>query len=182
MSKPKSLPRSILAGAGLVLLAAPAAPAAAQAPPKIAVVDTERILLESQTGKQALAELKKLGEQKETELRGRAQELRDLQVKISEGRLSLAEDKLAELSKQYEDKEIALRRLQDDAKRELDKRRDTVLAQIDAKVMPVLNQIGAEGGYALIFRKFESGLIYADEALDITASVIQRLDGGGAAN
>ncbi len=31
-------------------------------------------------------------------------------------------------------------------------------------------------GYTLIFRKFESGLIYADEAVDITKLVITRLD------
>jgi hypothetical protein len=47
--------------------------------------------------------------------------------------------------------------------------------------MPVINQVGKELGYTLIFRKFESGLIYADEAVDITASIIQRLDGAAAA-
>ncbi len=42
--------------------------------------------------------------------------------------------------------------------------------------MPVINQVGKELGYNMIFRKFESGLIYADDALDITTQVIQRLD------
>jgi Skp family chaperone for outer membrane proteins len=40
----------------------------------------------------------------------------------------------------------------------------------------VINQVGKDLGYTLIFRKFESGLIYADEAIDITSVVIQRLD------
>ena len=48
-------------------------------------------------------------------------------------------------------------------------------------MFPVINQVGKEGGYTLIFRKFESGLIYADEAIDITDEVIQRLDAAGAA-
>ena len=51
-----------------------------------------------------------------------------------------------------------------------------MLAQIDQRVMPVINQVGKDLGYTLIFRKFESGLIYADEAIDITSVVIQRLD------
>jgi outer membrane protein len=159
------------------------APAAAQQAPsalKIAVIDTEKILLSSQAGKKAVADLKKLQEQKETELKGRAQELRDLQTRISEGRLSLAQDKLAELTKQYEEKEIALRRAQDDATRELSKKRDEMLAAIDERVMPVINQAGKEMGYTLIFRKFESGLIYADEAVDITSTIIQRLDAAAA--
>jgi outer membrane protein len=184
----RSLTRAALAGLfGLALAvpmaaaqpAAPAAPAAAapQGPIRIAVIDTEKILLSSNAGKKAVADLKKLQEQRENDLRTRAQELKDLQAKINDGRLSLAQDKLADMSKQLEEKDIALRRAQDDANRELTKKRDEMLGQIDDRVMPVINQVGKELGYTLIFRKFESGLIYADEAIDITGVVIQRLDG-----
>lgn len=176
---------SSLLGLALVApLAAQKAPAAAPATApgviKIAVIDTEKILLSSVAGKKAVADLKKVQEQKEGELRAKAQELKDLQTKISEGRLSLAQDKLADLSKQLEEKDIVLRRAQDDATRELNKKRDDMLAAIDEKVMPVINQVGRELGYTLIFRKFESGLIYADEGVDITASVVQRLDAAAA--
>lgn len=158
--------------------AAPAAAPAASGPMRIAVIDTEKILLSSTAGKKAVADLKKLQEQREKELGSRAQELKDLQTKLNDGRLSLAQDKLADLSKQYEEKEIALRRAQDDATRELTQKRDQMLAQIDDRVMPVINQVGKELGYTLIFRKFESGLIYADDAVDITNVVIQRIDAG----
>ena len=175
---------------GLALAAAPflaALPAAAQQPAaapgdiKIAVIDTERILLTSNTGKKALADLKKLQEAKEGEARTKQQEIKDMQAKLTDGRLSLAQDKLAEMEKQLEEKLVSLRRFQEDANSELGKKRDQVLASIDQKVMPVINQVGKELGYTLIFRKFESGLIYADEAVDITASIIQRLDGAAPA-
>jgi outer membrane protein len=168
---------------GLTLGLALAAPYAASAQPapaagaiKIAVIDTEKILVNSASGKKALAELKKLQEAKEKEFGAKQQEIKDLQAKISDGRLSLAQDKLDDMQKQLEDKVIAVRRLQDDATRDLTKKRDDVLGQIDQQVMPVINQVGKELGYTLIFRKFESGLIYADEAIDITDSVIKRLD------
>jgi len=177
------LSRAAAAGLlGIALAAAPVAAQAAAAPAagggaiRVAVIDTEKILLSSNAGKKAVADLKKLQEQREKELAGRAQELKDLQGKINDGRLSLAQDKLADLSKQYEEKEIALRRAQDDATRELTKKRDEMLAAIDDRVMPVINQVGKELGYTLIFRKFESGLIYADEGVDITNTVIQRID------
>ncbi len=179
-----------LALAVLAVLAAPpamAAPAAAAAPAggagpaaggalRVAVIDTEKILLSSVAGKKAIAELKKAQEQKEGELRARQQEIKEMQDKLSQGRLTLAQDKLAEMTKQLEDREIALRRLSDDATRELNKRKDDLLGGIDEKVMPVINQIGHEQGYTMIFRKFESGLIYADDAIDITSAVVQRLD------
>jgi outer membrane protein len=166
-----------LAVAPAAAQAAPAAAPAASGPLRIAVIDTEKILLSSVAGKKAVADLKKLQDQREKELGARAQELKDLQAKINDGRLSLAQDKLADLSKQYEEKEIGLRRAQDDATRELNKKRDDMLAQIDERVMPVINQVGKELGYTMIFRKFESGLIYADDGIDITNAVIQRLDG-----
>ncbi|HVR95917.1 MAG TPA: OmpH family outer membrane protein [Thermoanaerobaculia bacterium] len=182
--------RSMKTVLGLALGLALAAPfaASAQAPQgptggaiKIAVIDTERILLNSQTGKKALADLKKLQEQKENEAKTKQQEIKDLQTKLNDGRNSLSQDKISEMEKQFEDRAIALKRFQDDANRDLGKKRDEVLAQIDQRVMPVINQVGKELGYTLIFRKFESGLIYADEAVDITNSIIQRLDGAAAA-
>jgi len=172
------------AAAGLLGIALAAAPAVAQAAPapagqiRVAVIDTEKILLSSNAGKKAVADLKKLQEQREKELGARAQELKDLQGKINDGRLSLAQDKLADLSKQYEEKEIAIRRAQDDATRELTKKRDEMLASIDDKVTPVINQGGKELGYTLIFRKIESGLIYVDDVVDFTNVVLQRIDAG----
>ena len=171
-------------GAGLLLGAgaihAQGAPAAAAPRPlgaiKIAVIDTAQILKESQAGKRALAELKKVQDQKGGELERQQKEIRDLQAKIDDGRLSLAQDKLADMEKQLEDKVIAVRRMQDDANRELTKKKDDILGSVDQRVMPVINQVGKELGYTLIFRKFESGLIYADEAVDITPIIIQRLD------
>jgi Skp family chaperone for outer membrane proteins len=187
MSTTRSSLKTVLGLALGLALATPFA-AWAQAPQtptggaiKIAVIDTERILLNSQTGKKALADLKKLQEQKENEAKTKQQEIKDIQTRLNDGRNSLSQDKLAEMEKQLEDRVIALRRFQDDANRDLGKKRDEVLAQVDQRVMPVINQAGKEMGYTLIFRKFESGLIYADEAVDITGAIIQRLDAGAAA-
>ena len=173
------IPSRALFAAALVL-AAGAAPAAAQEL-KVAVINTEQVLLESDTGKAALAELRTLREAKEADGTALQQSVEDLRKRLTEGRLSLAEDKIAELEQQLEEKGIALRRFQDDASRELNKRRDEVLATIDRKVLPIINQLGREQGYSLIFRKFESGLVFASEEVDITAEIIRRLDAGGSA-
>jgi outer membrane protein len=166
---------------------APASSTAAAQPvpsggmPRIAVIDTEKILLSSQAGRKAIAELKKIQEQKEAELKGKQQEIKEMQDKLQQGRLSLAQDKLVDMEKQLEDKGTLLKRMSEDASRDLNKKKDELLGSIDEKVMPVINQIGKEQGYTMIFRKFESGLIYADDSVDITQAVIQRLDAMAAA-
>lgn len=175
MSSPSPFVTRAVLAAVLVLAAGFAVPAAAQAP-KVAVINTEQVLLESETGKAALAELRTLREAKEAEGQALQDEVEQLRNRLTEGRLSLAEDKIAELERQLEERGIALRRFQDDANRELNKRRDDVLAAIDKKVLPIINQVGKEQGYSLIFRKFESGLVYASDEVDITGEIIRRLD------
>jgi outer membrane protein len=88
----------------------------------------------------------------------------------------VSEDKLAEMSKQLENKNIAMRRFEDDAKRELEDARRKQLGGLEAKILPIINAIGQEQGFTLIFNKFQSGLVYADEAVDITDEVIQRFN------
>ncbi len=178
------------AAAGFLLLAAlapatvtaqqPAAPQAKAPAPaqarvaKVAVIDVERILLESDRGKKALSEIEAVRKQKEQEASAKQKEIADLRQKIQDGQLSLSKDKLADLNKQLQDKVIAMQRYQDDAGRDLAKKRDEVLDQIEKSVFPVINKIGAEAGYTLIFNKYRSGLVYADDSVDITEQVIAR--------
>jgi outer membrane protein len=179
VSAKRSRFRLPVALAASVLAFGVAAPLAAQAQ-KIAIIDTERVLTASAVGKQALESLTALRQQKQQQGDALEKELADLQNRLQEGRLSLSDDKLAELQRQAEDKALAMRRFQDDANRELAKKRDDVLAEVDQKVMPVITRYGQQNGYDLIFRKFESGLIYANDASDITDEVIAALDAGGA--
>jgi len=184
MSTTRTRSRLILAGAFACLVAAGALPALAQGGAddlKIAVIDTDEVVRASAAGKQAMTELDALRQRKTTEGEAMTQQIQDLQKRLTEGRLSLSEEKLAELQKEYEDKAIALRRFEDDANRELTKKRQEVLSALDSKVMPVINAYGAEQGYDLIFRKFDSGLIFASDAVDITDEIIRRVDGGSAA-
>jgi outer membrane protein len=149
-------------------------PAAAQAP-KFAVINTQQIVFESATGKTALETLKVLQQEKANQLKGLQDEAEQLRNRLNEG-LALSDGKVEELKSQLETKLKDLRRKQEDAAQEVEKRRDELLREIEAKVMPVINEVGKEQGYTMIFRKFESGLIYVDDAVDITGQVIQRLD------
>ncbi len=78
---------------------------------------------------------------------------------------------------QIEDRTIALQRFEDDAKRSLDEARRTALGRLEQQIMPIINEIGKERGLTLIFNKFQdSGIVYADDAVDITDEVIRRFN------
>ena len=162
----------------LLLVLTTAAMAQDDAKIRIGVIDSEKVLSGSAFGKKALAELTAFQKQREDVLTLMVNEVKELQRKIADGRNSLSAQELGALQKQVADKIAATNRAKDDATRTLQAKRDLLLQELDRKTMPVIKQIAKEQGYQLIFRKFESGLIFADDALDITAQVIQKLDAG----
>lgn len=173
--------RSMTAVAGRIALAlsivalVPAAAAFAQAG-KVAVIDVQRLVTDSVAGKEALATLKKLQDQKVAEGKAKNDEIDALRKRLNEGRLSLADDKISDLEKQLDEKVTGLRRYQEDAERDFNKSRETTFGEIERRVFPVIEQVGKEGGYTFIFNKFQSGLLFADDAADITDQIIKRFD------
>lgn len=174
----KNRSQGIFAGAalGLVAALAAAAPAAAQAESaKIAVIDVAKLVQESAPGKAVLAELETYGNTQRSALETRNNELKSLRQQIADGQLSLSEDRLSELQTELERKTIDLQRATDDAQREFNKRQQKAFEGIEKQIMPVIREVGQAAGYTMIFNKFESGLVFASDSVDITDQVIERL-------
>ena len=142
----------------------------------LAVIDVQRVVTESDPGKEAIQKLKTLSDAKVAEGQTLQQNLAALQEQFNKQRFTVSEERLAEMNKELEDGSIAIRRFEDDAKRELEEARRRELGGLEQKILPIINEIGQERGYTLIFNKFQSGLVYADEAVDITDDVIRRFN------
>lgn len=158
-------------------VAALAAPMFAQTTPaRVAVVDVQKVLTQSTAGKAAYEKLKKMQEDRLAKAKQMDDEMKKLDADLATKRISLAEDKLAEMAKQLADKKIAMQRYAQDADREIGEARDRELQALQVKIEPVIDALGKEMGLALIFNKFESGLVYASDAVEITDTVIQRFN------
>ncbi|HEU4520422.1 MAG TPA: OmpH family outer membrane protein [Thermoanaerobaculia bacterium] len=166
-----------------VAVAAMAVPAMAQnAPARVAVIDVQRVLATSTAGKAAYDRLKKMQEERISKAKAMEDDLRKLETELSTKRLSLSEDKVAELGKQINDRKIAMQRYAQDADREVGEARDRALLELENKIKPVIDALGKEMGLAAIFNKFESGLVYASDAIDLTDTVITRFNAAVASN
>jgi outer membrane protein len=160
-----------------IAMAALAAPAFAQTTPaRVAVIDVQKVLTQSTAGKAAYEKLKKMQDERIEKAKQMEEEMRKIDSEISTKRLSLSEDKLAEMQKQLSDKRINMQRYAQDADREIGEARDRELQSLEAKIKPIIDGLGKEMGLAAIFNKFESGLVYASDALDITDTVIKRFN------
>lgn len=142
----------------------------------IAVIDIQRVVTDSDAGKEALGNLQKLQDAKIAQGRAIQENMDALREQLSKQRFTLTEAKVAELSKEIEDKGIEMQRFQDDAQRELDEARRAALGGLEERILPVIDQVGKERNMTMIFNKFQSGLVYADEGVDLTDEVIRRFN------
>jgi outer membrane protein len=166
--------KKFLVSIAVVALAAPMF--AQNTPGRVAVVDVQKVLTQSVAGKAAYEKLKKMQDDRVAKAKAMDDEMKKLESDLTTKRISLAEDKLAEMQKQLADKKINMQRFAQDADREIGEARDRELQALQVKIEPVIDSIGKEMGLALIFNKFESGLVYASEAVEITDTVIKRFN------
>jgi outer membrane protein len=161
-----------------VVIAALAAPMFAQtaAPARVAVINVQKVLAESTSGKATLERLKKMQDDRVAKAKKMDEEVQALDAQINQKKMSLSEEKLAEMTKDLSDRKISMQRYAQDADREVSEARDRSLQDLEKQIMPLINQIGKEMGFAAIFNKFESGLVYASDAIDITDMVVKRFN------
>ena len=150
-----------------------AAPAPAAGPLKIGVINVERLVQESALGKEAFNRVKKLNDAKKEEGEKLSKELREMEQKLADQGSAMADDKRDTLQKSYQEKAIAFKRFQDDANRDLEAAQKKELSELERRVFPVINQVGKEKGYTLILNKFQSGLVYVEDSVDITDEVLK---------
>ena len=147
-SRPHFVLGACLVGTAVLALASPGY--GQPAPIKIAVVSLDAVAASSSAGKALSQKLDAFQQQVKGEAEVAANKMRDIQRQAAEGANSLSETRLTELQKEYEDAQIALKRLRDDRQREGQKMQEEGLRAIESQMEPVFQAIRDEEGYDLI--------------------------------
>ena len=71
---------------------------------------------------------------------------------------------------------LQMDRLQQDVQQELGARQNELTGEITQQVGLIIEAVGLEQGYSLIFNSMQSGLVFVNPAMDITELIIERLD------
>jgi outer membrane protein len=171
-----SILAAAVASAAMAQAGAAPAPAPAVGPARIGIIWVERLVQESAVGKEAFARVKKLNDQKKDEAEKLAKELRDMEQKLADQGQSMTDDKRDQLQKTYQEKAIGYKRFNDDAQRVLEEAQKKELETLEKRVLPVIQQVGKEKGFTVIFNKFQAGLVYADDSVDVTDEVLKRFN------
>jgi len=156
--------------------AAPATTPAAPFPEaaKVAYVFIQRILEQSVEGKAATAKIGALQQKKLAELGERNKALEAAQQRVNSP--SLSDAARAQAQKEVERLQVEIQRAQQDAQSELDDLRAQLNADFERKLGPIIQQVVTERDVQVLFSRENAGVVWSDQALDLTAEVIKRFD------
>lgn len=139
---------------------------------KVGVFNADRILSESVMGRQAIALLEQLQNLRVSELQAQQAQLNAIQQRG----LTAAPDSAALFQREFQDRQIQMQRLQEDVQAELQQRQQELTGPIIDQIATIIERMGADEGFTMIFNALQSGLVYVDESVDVTDRIISELD------
>jgi outer membrane protein len=141
---------------------------------RVGVIDMLRVFGDTAWGKSAQQRIDALGQKKTAELSERQKKLQTDNQKLETDVLNEAARRETQASVQRQEKE--LQRAQQDAQEEFNQLRNEVQESFNTKLGPILQTIVNEKKITMLFRTTDSGLVFFDQSLDLTAEVIKRFD------
>ncbi len=160
--------RSLATRAGLLCLALAPLATTASAQLKIAVVNVQQAMLDSEELKKASAELEKKYKPRQDELQKLQGDLQLIQQQISSGKLN--QQAVADLQTQGQRKQRDAQRISDDLQADFDRDRQDVLGQAAKRMQEVVKKIAEEKGYDIVVDVSQT--LYFKPTLDLTSEAL----------
>jgi outer membrane protein len=145
---------------------------------RIAVVDMQRALNETEDGRRAKAQLKRLFKRRQQALDTRQNELKKMKEDIERQRDVLSQDALAKRVEEYQKAFVELQTTYVEYQRELAQKEAQLTKGILERMSNILRRIGQAEGYTLIVERNEGGVMWVPNNLDVTDDLIQRYNRG----
>lgn len=165
----QSLAFAMVAGA-----IAAATPALAQEA-RIAAVNSERILRDSQPAKAAQVKLEQEFSKRDRELQDMAQKIKGMADKLDKDTAVLADADRQRRQRELADLDREFQRKQREFREDLNQRRNEELAQVLERANRVIRSIAEQRKYDLIVQE----AVYVNPRIDITDDVMKALNAGG---
>ncbi len=148
-----------------------------------AVIDTRRVVAESEIGRGIAERAEAAARDWDSRIAAGRQELTTLAQRREEQALTLSASALAALSAEIDEKGVALQRLEEDARRQLTLLNEELMVELNATLGPTLQSFAQERGFQFVFdsaRAAETGLLYWAPEVDVTGDFISAINGATA--
>jgi len=143
---------------------------------KIAYVDIQRAVNESNAGKDAKKVITKDVEKFQRLIADKQKELQTMKESFEKQALMLTQDARANKEKEYQNKLRVFQRWGEDSQNDSNQKRMEMERNISIGLLKVIQKVGADEGYTLILDKNENIVLFASKAIDVTDRVIKAYD------
>jgi outer membrane protein len=140
--------------------------------PKLGSVDIQKILLNSEAGKEAKEQLAVRANKYEGEKNSREEELKKLKTELEKQNVLLSESTRSAKEKDYQQKLKEYQRFLKDAQDDLQGKNDELTNKIVEAIVKIIQDYGRKNGYTILFVK-NDGMIYVDEKADLTDDILK---------
>ena len=152
----------------IALLAAVATAATATAQIKVAVINSQKAILETEELKKAQADLTAKYKPRQDQIEKLQKDLQDIQNQLQGGRLNQLGEQ--ELNAQGQKKQRDLQRLQQDLQEDADRDRNDVLQRAGTRMQEVVRKLADEKGLDLVVDT--ANTLFYKTSLDLTTDAI----------
>jgi len=146
---------------------------------RIVVVDGDRVTTETDIGLDTRNRVTAAANDWQARLQAGQAELQTLGQNRQSQALTLSQAALTQLDRDIEEKQVALQRMQDDARRQMERLQIESQQRLNEVLIPVLEQMSVDSGYDLVFdsRMIQTGtMLYFSNSLDVTDEYIARVN------
>ncbi len=143
---------------------------------KIGVVDLQRCIQESIEGKKAKDKLQTKKDEMQKKLDERQNILLELKKELERQSMMLSMDAKQDKEKEFERQRREFKYFYDDISTQMRKAEAEVKKVLLGDLEQVVGDIGRKGSFTLIFERRSSGIMYLENAIDITNEVIKAYD------
>lgn len=141
---------------------------------KIGIVDFERILKTSSAGKKATAEINNQGKKIEADLKKKGEEIEATKNKLEREALVMSKEMREEKEREIRIKINDFKSLQKRYVAEFKEHEKKLVGRIQEEILTIIDEMGKQEGFLLIFEKREAGVMYSPNTIDITDRLIQK--------
>ena len=139
---------------------------------KVAVVNSQRAILETAEIKKAQVDLEAKFKPRQDQMARLTKELQDIQTQLQSGKLNQNAEQ--ELTVQGQRKQRELQRLQDDLQADVDRERNDILQRSGTHMQEIVKKLADEKGLDVVIDT--SNTIFYKSSLDLTAEAVAAYD------
>jgi outer membrane protein len=150
----------------------------AQEPLKIGYVDLQRALMETEDGRKARADLKKVFDQKQKELDEQQSQLKSAMEDLEKKRTLLPPDKVRATEAEIQGKMQKVQQTYLRHQQDLSGKEQEATGKIFERMQRIIAKIASTENLTMVFDRTQAGLIFAKPHLDLTNEVIRRYNSG----